>query len=76
MYNRYLNEAHGCEPEPPAEVPASGLLDGLSQRLSSFRLDSDTLILLAIVWFILREDGQEMDSELLVALAVLLLLGL
>lgn len=78
MYNRYLNEARAAEPEEPLEpaAPASGLLDGLAQRIGSFKLDADTLILLAVLWFILREDEGESDAELLAALGVLLLLGL
>ena len=78
MYNRYLTEAQGAEPEPPMQdtAQASGLLEGLTQRMGNFKLDADTLILLAVIWFILREGEDETDTELLIALGVLLILGM
>lgn len=84
MYNRYLNEARPADVEPPAAQasaeqgkaePAGGLLGGLTRRIGSFRVDADTLIVFAVIWFILSENGEEMESELLIAIAVLLLLG-
>ena len=85
MYNRYLTTAQQHEPEPPAEpgtacsgpaASAGGLLGTLTQRLSGFRIDADTLIVLAVVWFVLSEQDGEMDTELLIAIGVLLLLGI
>ena len=76
MYNQYLNEARAREPEQPLAAPSAGLLDGLGRRLGEFRLDADTLVLLAVLWFILREGEEEADTELLAALAVLLVVGL
>ncbi len=81
MYNRYLTAAPPQQPQQPQQnsnlqQPVSSLLSGLGQRLSGFRLDADTLIALAVVWFALREDGQEIDTELLIAIGVLLLLGI
>lgn len=78
MYNRYLNETADARPEPPVQdaAPASGLLEGLTGRIGSFKLDTDTLILLAVVWFILREEGEELDTELLIVLGLLLILGM
>lgn len=82
MYNRYLATAQQ-QPQQPQQPPhqnnaqpVSSLLSGLGQRLSGFRLDADTLIALAVVWFALREDGEEIDTDLLIAIGVLLLLGL
>lgn len=79
-------------PEPPAETqpvcreqaeplkepaaPVSGLLGALTQRLSGFRIDADTLVVLAVVWFVLNDKDEEMDTELLIVLGVLLLLGI
>ena len=87
MYNRYLTAAGQQDPpEPPVEVPAfsaqeqhaqpaGGLLTALSGRLSGFRIDADTLIVLAVVWFAIQDSGEEIDTELLIAVGILLLLG-
>lgn len=86
MYNRYLTAAGQQDPpEPPVEVPtfgaqehaqpAGGLLNALSGRLSGFRIDADTLIVLAVVWFAIQDSGEEIDTELLIAVGILLLLG-
>ena len=41
------------------------------------KLDTDTLILIAIIWFILQENGEtQIDTELLVVLGILLFMGL
>ena len=45
-------------------------------RCERFRIDADTLVVLAVVWFALGDQDGEMDTELLVVLAVLLLLGI
>lgn len=85
MYNRYLNTAPQAEPSPhvpPAHEKAEpaglfgGLGAGLSQRLSNFRLDADTLIVLAVIWFVLSDNADELDNELLIAIGILLVLGL
>ena len=41
-----------------------------------FRSDADTLVVLAVVWFVLNDKDEEMDTELLIVLGVLLLLGI
>ena len=85
MYNRYLNEARPPDVEPPAAQasqeqeraePVGGLLGGLTRRIGNFRIDADTLVVFAVIWFILSESGEELESELLIAIAVLLLLGI
>lgn len=91
MYNRYLTAAQQHRPpEPPPRLdgepaprcanashePGGGLLGSLSQRLADFRLDADTLVVLAVVWFVLGDQDGEMDTELLAVLVVLLLLGI
>ena len=88
MYNRYLTEtAHSAplhtEP-PPQHPPQSGqtasvlveLSRGLSGRLQNIRLDADTIIALVIVWFLLSDDGGEVDWEQLILIGVLLVLGI
>lgn len=89
MYNRYLTEAaHSAplhtEPPPQPHPPQSGqtasvladLSRGLSGRLQNIRLDADTIIALVIVWFLLSDDGGEVDWEQLILIGVLLVLGI
>ncbi len=91
MYNRYLEQFKPDEPEPIANInpvneqkesafcekTGSGLLDGLTKRMGKIKLDTDTLILIAIIWFILQENGEtQIDTELLVVLGILLFMGL
>lgn len=80
MYNRYLTTA----PDPPEPVhtprqaaESSGLLTSLGQKLGGLKLDADTLITLAVIWFVLQDDSQDgIEPELLLAIGVLLVLGL
>lgn len=90
MYNRYLTESAADtppQPEPASHPPAGGqsaggqaaaalgeLTRGLSDRLQNLRLDTNTVIALVIVWFLLS-DGGETDWEQLILIGVLLLLG-
>lgn len=60
--------------EPAAQV--SGCSVRSHSRLSGFRIDADTLVVLAVVWFVLNDKDEEMDTELLIVLGVLLLLGI
>lgn len=88
MYNRYLTEAAHSAPlhnEPPPQPPPQGgqtasvlaeLSRGLSGRLQNIRLDADTIIALVIVWFLLSDDGGEVDWEQLILIGVLLVLGI
>lgn len=90
MYNRYLTEAaeqptantaaaqsvpsdHSVS--PPAAPALSGLTHGLAGRLQNIKLDMDTIIVLAIVWFLLSDSG-EIDWDQLLLIGILLLLGL
>lgn len=82
MYNRYLPEpAHAPEP-PPQRGPdrgsgsgLGGLAQLLSGRLRTGNPDADTLIILAVIWFLLS-DGTFVQSDLMVLVIVLFLLGL
>lgn len=81
MYNRYLPEPARA-PEPPPKSPNRGNgsgLDGLVQFLNAHlrtgRPDADTLIVLMVIWFLLA-DGALVQTDLLIFVVVLLLLGL
>ncbi|HIY12241.1 MAG TPA: hypothetical protein H9842_01470 [Candidatus Agathobaculum merdipullorum] len=88
MYNRYLTETAPNTPlhnetishhPPQGEQTASVLAElsrGLSGRLQNIRLDADTIIALVIVWFLLSDDGGEVDWEQLILIGVLLVLGI
>lgn len=88
MYNRYLTETVPNAPlhnetishhPPQGEQTASVLAElsrGLSGRLQNIRLDADTIIALVIVWFLLSDDGGEVDWEQLILIGVLLVLGI
>ena len=47
----------------------------LSSRLSGIKLDMDTLIAFVVIWFLLS-DGSIVDTDLLILIGVLLLLGI
>nr|WP_297274385.1 hypothetical protein [uncultured Agathobaculum sp.] len=88
MYNRYLTEAAPSAPlhnetvshHPPQSGQTASVLAelsrGLSGRLQNIRLDADTIIALIIVWFLLSDDGGEVDWEQLILIGVLLVLGI
>ena len=88
MYNRYLTETAPNAPlhnetishhPPQGEQTVSVLAElsrGLSGRLQNIRLDADTIIALVIVWFLLSDDGGEVDWEQLILIGVLLVLGI
>lgn len=79
---------HETPHEAPHETPpqdeagaahASSLFSDLSRALSGklhgIKLDSDTMLALIIVWFLLK-DEQELDWDLLLLIGGLLLLGI
>lgn len=92
MYNRYLNSAGRDEAEPTAEFDDNfksefeqnnktfeqeGIFSALKNRMGKIKLDTDTIILIAIIWFILQENGEtDIDKELLIVLGILLFMGL
>lgn len=82
MYNEYLQ---GAVPEPIEQPPENrtpaagtsggGLLQLLADRLGGAKLDADTLVAIAVIWFLLS-DGKVLDTDLLIIIGVLLLLGI
>ena len=82
MYNEYLQDAvpEPIEQPPENRTPAagtngSGLLQLLADRLGGAKLDADTLVAIAVIWFLLS-DGKALDTDLLIIIGVLLLLGI
>lgn len=53
----------------------SDLARGLSGQLQNVKLDMNTVIALAVVWFLLK-DGEEVDWDQLILIGVLLILGI
>ncbi len=75
--HREACRAHAEEDSRKEAAHAGGLFDALSKRLANFRLDADTLVVLAVIWFVLSDSEEgSIDPELLAAIGVLLLLGL
>ncbi len=63
-------------PHPPQAISAfSNLSQALGARLGSIKFDSDTLIAVAVIWFLLS-DGEDLDTELLLMIGILLVLGI
>lgn len=90
MYNEYLQDAGQPdasissedfttqEPRTAASGSSSssgGLLQLLTDRLGGAKLDADTLVAIAVIWFLLS-DGKALDTDLLIIIGVLLLLGI
>lgn len=88
MYNEYLQDAgqpdasissedFTQEPRTAASGSSSsgGLLQLLADRLGGAKLDADTLVAIAVIWFLLS-DGKALDTDLLIIIGVLLLLGI
>lgn len=85
MYNEYLQDmgqssvsAEEDAPSEPCAAPShtsGGLLQLLTDRLSGIKLDADTLVAIAVIWFLLS-DGEVLDTDLLIIIGVLLLLGI
>ena len=86
MYNRYVRNGDGIyqrvssseEERPPGGAPphrpegaAGGLLSQLLGKLQLEDLDTGDLLLLAILFLLFKEGG---DEELLIALGLLLIL--
>lgn len=77
-----------CEPpEPPCGTPPhgrppegggglfSGISEALTGRLQNLHFDLDTLIILIAVYFLIA-DSEDFDTDLLVLIGVLFVLGL
>ena len=82
MYNEYLQDAvpEPIEQPPENRTPSSGASGGglrqrLANRLDSAKLGANTLDAIAVIWFLLS-DGKVLDTDLLIIIGVLLLLGI
>lgn len=86
MYNEYLENVEQTAlpqnmsaPEEQKTTAAGthsgGLGQLLSDRISGIKLDMNMLIALAVIWFLLS-DGTIVDTDLLIIIGVLLLLGI
>ena len=78
MYNRYLSEAGAPDPQMqkhPNCQSGSGANGSSGIFGNRLQLDTDTLIALAVIWFLLA-DGSVVQTDILIIVAVLFLLGL
>ena len=83
MYNEYLQQAapdEFSEPmreqqhPPPVCLPARAHA-AADRSAGRAKLDADTLVAIAVIWFLLS-DGKALDTDLLIIIGVLLLLGI
>ncbi|MBS5149429.1 MAG: hypothetical protein Q4A63_01185 [Butyricicoccus pullicaecorum] len=82
MYNEYLEDMDQTAISPNISTPekttaaihGGGLGQLLSGKLGNLKLDMDTLIAFAVIWFLLS-DGNIVDTDLLIIIGILLLLG-
>lgn len=80
MYNRYLPEAQPADSLPQAQKhPNHSCGSGANKSFPLFGgrlgLDADTLIALAVIWFLLS-DGEIVQTDVLIIVILLFLLGL
>ena len=66
---------HPHQQQPPRASAFGSLSQALGSRLGTIRFDADTLIALAVIWFLIS-DGEEFDTELILMIGILLVLGL
>ncbi len=77
IHNMQPNEsgANHTQTYPNSASIFSDLARGLSGQLQNVKLDMNTVIALAVVWFLLK-DGEEVDWDQLILIGVLLILGI
>lgn len=79
MYNRYLPAPPVPDPIPKMQKhpvqTEPGVRKSFSLMTGPSGLDIDTVIALAVVWFLLS-DGEIVHTDILIIVAVLFLLGL
>ena len=66
---------HPHQQQPPRASAFGSLSQALGSRLGTIRFDADTLRALAVIWFLIS-DGEEFDTELILMIGILLVLGL
>ncbi len=68
-------EACPCtENNPPTHESKGGLFENLLDGINTPKLDSELLIALGVIWFLLS-DGEVSNHDLLIIIAVLFVLG-
>ena len=78
MYNHYLPEKAPPDPQTqkhPNGFDRSGAKESFHSSGNRLHLDADTIIALAVIWFLLS-DGSVVQTDILIIVAVLFLLGL
>ena len=82
MYNEYLQDAvpEPIEQPPENRTPAAGASGGgvlppLARPLGGSKLGAGPPVAIAVIWFLLS-DGKVLDTDLLIIIGVLLLLGI
>ncbi len=66
---------HAQPVHPQAASAFGNLSQVLTSRFGSLKFDADTLIALAVIWFLVN-DGGELDTELMLMIGILLILGI
>jgi len=79
-----MDETQAFQPQPPQYPPQnisqqtaaiSELTRNLSGKLQNIKFDMDTVIMLAVIWFLLSDNG-EVDWEQFLTIGILFILGL
>ncbi len=80
----YIDEPPAFQPQPQPQPPQniaqqtaaiSELTQSLSGKLKNVKFDMDTVIMLAVIWFLLSDNG-EVDWEQFLTVGILFILGL
>ncbi len=80
----YMDEVPAFQPQPQSQPPQnisqqtaaiSELTRNLSGKLQNIKFDMDTVIMLAVIWVLLSDNG-EVDWEQVLTIGILFILGL
>ncbi len=76
----YMDETTAFQPQPPQNISQqtaaiSELTRSISGKLQNVKFDMDTVIMLAVIWFLLSDNG-EVDWEQFLTIGILFILGL
>lgn len=80
MYNRYLTPndmSSAYEPLPCCEksTESNNPVQNLLGSIGAFKFDIELIFAIGVIWFLLA-DGEATDTDLLIIIGVLLLIGL